>query len=255
MTVPCAIYADWPVPDTIVAFTTCRMGSGSSQFPYEQFNLADHVGDVAETVTANRKALIQCCDGLETIQWLEQVHGTRIVTAGEQLCPAADGSISSESGVACAVMTADCLPLVLCDQQGRQIAAVHAGWRGLADGVIEAAVAKFHSPADNLMVWMGPAISQQNYEVGEEVRQQFIDAATPTEKKPTALAFTRHLSKKNHFLVDLYQLARIRLGALSVSKIYGGGLCAYADSQRFYSYRRDGVTGRMVTMIYKKNVD
>lgn len=251
---PFAIYPDWPAPGNIVAFSTLRQGVGSSQSPYDQFNLAMHVGDDPDTVESNRAILSQSCEGLEQLQWLNQVHGTRIVTAGEERRPDADGCISSELGMGCAVMTADCLPLILCDRYGHQIAAVHAGWRGLAAGVVEEAVARFNVVADDIMVWMGPGIGQENFEVGEDVRQIFMDAAGDAEQKQIARAFIGHNSKKNHFFADLRQLARIRLSVMSVTKVYGGNFCTYADSERFYSYRRDGVTGRMVTMIYKKDV-
>jgi len=249
---PFAIRPDWAVPDNIVAFSTLRMGAGYSLSPYEQFNLATHVGDDPTIVAANRDLLSQSCSGLDQMQWLNQIHGTRIVTAGEEYLPAADGCITRASGFACTVMTADCLPLLLCDRYGQQVAAVHAGWRGLAAGVVEAAVAQFDAIADDIRVWMGPAIGPNFFEVGEDVRQTFLDAASATEKRNIALAFTEHESKKNHFFADLYQIARTRLEAISVTKIYGGEFCTYADGSRFYSYRRDGVTGRMVTMIYKK---
>ena len=251
---PFAIHPDWPVPDNIVAFSTLRKGAGFSQSPYQQFNLAAHVGDDPGIVESNRAILSQSCEGLDHIQWLNQVHGAKVVTAGEESQPAADGCISSVSGAGCAVMTADCLPLVLCDQYGQQIAAVHAGWRGLAAGVVEEAVSQFTAVADDILVWMGPGIGPQNFEVGEEVRQAFLDAASGAEKRKVALAFTSHQHKKSTFFADLYQIARIRLHAISVTKIYGGGFCTYADPDRFYSYRRDGLTGRMVTMIYKKRL-
>ncbi|MEH6911059.1 MAG: peptidoglycan editing factor PgeF [Oceanicoccus sp.] len=251
---PFAIYPDWPVPDNIVAFSSLRKGAGVSQFPYEQFNLAAHVGDDPDIVKSNRMILNQSCEGLDHITWLNQVHGTRVVTAGEENNPVADGCISSAPGVGCAVMTADCLPVILCDQYGQQIAAVHAGWRGLAAGVVEEAIAQFAADAADILVWLGPAIGPENFEVGEDVRQSFLDAASTTEKRKISSAFVKHGSKKNHFFSDLYQIARIRLNAMSVTKVYGGGLCTYADPDRFYSYRRDGVTGRMVTMIYKKSI-
>ncbi len=155
-----------------------------------------------------------------------------------------DASYSRDKGIVCAVMTADCLPLLICDQDGREIAAIHAGWRGLLDGVIETTVGQLKSKPEQLMVWLGAAIGPEWFEVGAELRQQFI-----AEDSRADIAF-RPSSREDHWFADIYQLARIRLKRLGISAIYGGGLCTYSDSKRFFSYRRDGVTGRMAALIW-----
>ena len=246
------LYAAWPAPQHIVAFTTCR-GGGHSRSPYDSLNLAEHVGDATEAVAANRQMLAGSCEGLQTIQWLNQVHGSCVVNAPVAGIPDADACFTQQSGVGCAVMTADCLPLLLCDDAGCQVAAVHAGWRGLVDGVIERAVAAFHCDASHLLVWLGPAISRQHFEVGPEVRQAFIDSTPSVNKRALTTAFTAS-DKDNHYFADLYQMARIRLQSCGVRQIYGGGHCCYSQAGAFYSYRRDKVTGRMVSLIYKRSL-
>ncbi len=245
------ITPDWPAPDNIVALTTTRSG-GVSSAPFDSFNVAAHVADDLASVEANRQALLNHCQGLNQIQWLNQIHSATVVTAGETVCPDADASMTHQSGLACAVMTADCLPLIICDKRGEQIAAAHAGWRGLAGGVIDNTIAKFTGQKSDLMVWLGPAISQANFEVGDEVRQQFLKAFDDNDQDEVSQAFQASVNRAGHYFADLYQLARLRLKSLGVSNIYGGNLCSFADRQRFYSYRRDGQTGRMVTLIYKR---
>ena len=237
------IVPDWPAPDRVNALTTMRQG-GVSQRPYDSFNLGDHVGDDVSAVNRNRQQLQQQ-PGLQTIQWLRQVHGTTIIEAGQQCTPEADASFSRQPGVACAVMTADCLPVLFCDQKGSIVAAAHAGWRGLLNGVLEATVHHFNSDPGELMAWLGPAISRSHFEVGPEVREQFVTAMSSAEE-----AFIPSTIQRGHYMADIYQLARQRLSALGMEKIYGGEFCTYADAERFYSYRRDGDTGRMATLIY-----
>ena len=236
------IIPDWPAPHWVRACSTTRSG-GASGPPYDSLNLAEHVGDAAEKVTENRARLKQVLDLTAEPVWLTQVHGTRVVDAAAiSGTPEADGSYSRQTGVICAVLTADCLPLLLCDEQGSRVAAVHVGWRGLAVGVIEAALQHL-GDTRHLMAWLGPAIGPRNFEVGDEVREIFVthDPAAQQAFQP---------SPAGRWLVDLYQLARQRLNAQGVTRIYGGEWCTYSESQRFYSYRRDGVTGRMATLIW-----
>lgn len=232
----------WPAPHWVRACSTTRSG-GTSAPPYDSLNLAGHVGDVMEKVAENRARLKQALALPAEPVWLNQVHGARVVdAAGIGGIPEADGSYSRETGIVCAVLTADCLPLLLCDEQGSRVAAVHVGWRGLAAGVIEQAL-QHMGGARQLMAWLGPAIGTQHFEVGGEVREMFVahDAEANHAFRP---------SPAGRWLADLYQLTRQRLNAQGVTRIYGGDWCTYGESHHFYSYRRDGVTGRMATLIW-----
>ncbi|PSU28334.1 peptidoglycan editing factor PgeF [Photobacterium lutimaris] len=239
------IVPDWPAPANVKAVATTRKG-GSSIGPYQGLNLGDHVGDEPEVVQQNRQRLQQQL-GLDVAPvWLNQTHSIEVVSL-EQAQPQAmdaDGSYTAKSQLPCVVMTADCLPVILCDRQGTQVAAVHAGWRGLVDGIIEQAVAKFSVPGSEIMAWLGPAIGPQAFEVGGEVRELFL-AHDPA----AAQAFQPRGEK---WLADLYQLARQRLAKVSVDEVFGGDCCTYSDAERFYSYRRDGVTGRQATLIWRE---
>jgi YfiH family protein len=237
---------DWPAPENVVALTTKRTGGVSSK-PYQSFNLAHHVGDQPADVELNRQQLMTSCSELKRIQWLEQIHSDIAVKAGQQTLPQADASFTDQQGLACAVMTADCLPLLVCDQQGNEVAAIHAGWRGLLNGIIEKTVQAMSSQPEQLMVWMGPAISAAHFEVGPELREQFVNHSEAAEQ-----AFLSSRERDGHYLANLYLLATLRLRALAVTQIYGGEHCTFADTERFYSYRRDGITGRMVSLIYRK---
>jgi YfiH family protein len=237
------IYPDWPAPANVRALTTTRQG-GVSAAPYDTLNLAEHVGDRPEAVRTNRRLLGERLQLPAEPLWLNQVHGDSVVAceahAGR---PAADASYTTAAGAVCAVLTADCLPVLFCDCDGTRVAAAHAGWRGLAGGVLEAAVRMLAVRPDRLLVWLGPAIGPQAFEVGAEVRDAFIaDHALAGE------AFVR--KPGGRWLADLYRLARIRLQGLGATAVYGGGFCTYTDRQRFYSYRRDGVTGRMASLIW-----
>ncbi len=237
------IAPDWPAPSNVHAGCTTRQG-GISDVPYDSLNLGDHVGDVLGAVTKNRALLKQHRKLPSDPVWLKQVHGSHVVDAGcVQGIPEADASFTNHSGVVCAVMTADCLSVLLCDKGGSVVAAVHAGWRGLADGVIEAAVLHMGVSASKLMAWLGPAIGPTVFEVGEEVRERFVSA-----DQNAVEAFKP--SRQGHWLADLSQLARQRLVELGVRDVYGGHWCTYSDNARFYSYRRDGVTGRMASLIW-----
>jgi YfiH family protein len=231
---------EWPAPARVKSLQTTRIG-GVSSAPYGSFNLGDHVGDVPAAVAANRQSLPA------NAAWLKQTHSTRVVDAATVTTPVevpvdADASFSRNANAVCVVMTADCLPILLCDHSGSVVAAAHAGWRGLCDGVIENTVAAMQVPTTSLMAWLGPAIGPSAFEVGSDVRAAFI-AHDPA----AAGAFSAHGDK---WLADLYQLARQRLNALGISAIYGGTECTFTHSEVYFSYRRDGVTGRMASLIW-----
>lgn len=234
---------DWPAPANVRAATTLRVG-GTSNGAYASCNLGDHVGDSPAAVAANRAAVSAALALPHAPAWLQQVHGTRVVNAAEVTTPiAADGSFATAPGAVCAVLTADCLPVLLCSFAGDAVAALHAGWRGLAAGIVEAGVRAFARPGELLLAWLGPAIGPQRFEVGDEVRAEFC-AHDPA----AAAAFVA--SGEGKWRANIYLLARQRLAALGVTAVYGGGLCTIADAERFYSYRRDGVTGRMASLIW-----
>jgi len=235
------IIPGWPAPGNVRALQTTRTG-GFSAAPYGSFNLGDHVGDVPLAVARNRMLLNTLLPS-EPV-WLNQVHGTVVADADMASClPHADACIARHRNAVCVVMTADCLPVLLCDTQGGVVGAAHAGWKGLAVGVIEATVRAMDVAPQKLMAWLGPAISQQAFEVGDEVRALFVDA-----DPQAAAAFVPGLPGK--WFADIYVLARLRLNALGITNIYGGDHCTYRESERFFSYRRNGVTGRMGTFIW-----
>lgn len=236
------IVPDWPAPASVHALVTTR-GGGVSVAPYACLNLGDHVGDDPIAVAANRR-MLQTSLPTEPV-WLKQVHGRGIADADHAAgVPEADGSVARKSGIVCAVLTADCLPVLLCDRAGTVVAAAHAGWRGLADGVVEAAVAAMAVEAGEILAWLGPAIGPRAFEVGGEVRQIFM------EHDPAAESAFIPSANAGKWLADIYLLARQRLARIGVSAVYGGGYCTYADAERFYSYRRDGVTGRMASLVW-----
>ncbi|MET0067677.1 MAG: peptidoglycan editing factor PgeF [Candidatus Thiodiazotropha sp.] len=238
---PDLLCPDWPAPPRVHARMTTRNG-GVSQGVYASLNLGDHVGDDAQRVQRNRQRLAAAAGLPAEPVWLKQVHGCDLVEAGEPGCEA-DAAFTQRDGVVCAVLTADCLPLLLCDRSGQAVCAVHAGWRGLAAGVIERALSRFEAPAAALLAWMGPAIGPAAFEVGDEVRQAFIDV-----DQGDARAFQP--AKPGHWWADLYLLARFRLMRAGVGFIGGGDYCTVTDRERFFSYRRDGVTGRMASLIW-----
>lgn len=245
-----SIRPDWPAPANVRALTTTRLG-GVSAAPFDALNLGDHVGDDPAAVATNRKIVLDTCVGLGAISWLEQVHGTEVAAADGRRKQRADAQFTREESLACAIMTADCLPVLFCDRAGTQVAAAHAGWRGLCAGVLEATIARFDDPS-RLLAWLGPAIGPANFEVGSEVREQFL-AATPALAPQIAACFKPGVAKHEkaqHYLADIYALARLRLRAAGVAAVYGGGLCTVADRAHFYSYRRDGRCGRGASLIY-----
>lgn len=232
---------DWPAPPRVKALQSTRRG-GVSSTPYDSLNLGSHVGDAPLAVARNRM-LFNTILPSEPV-WLEQVHGTLVVNADAASCrPQADACIARHRAAVCTVMTADCLPVLLCDRRGSVVGAAHAGWKGLAAGVVEAAVQAMQVAPQELMAWLGPAISQQAFEVGVEVRAAFVEA-----QPQAASAFVQGRGGK--WLADLYTLARMRLNALGVTQIYGGNFCTFSEPERFFSFRRDGVTGRMATFIW-----
>lgn len=239
---------DWSVPENVRALSTTRQG-GVSQPPWDSLNLGSHVEDSPDDVRANRQRLAEFT-GLDAarIAWLNQVHGTRVVeiTADNvDTVPEADASFTREPGIACAILTADCLPVLLCDRAGSVVGAAHAGWRSLCGGVLENLISAMAVPGDELKVWLGPAIGPQQFEVGPEVRAAFL-----SHDPDAASAFAEEGARPGRYLADIYQLARQRLARAGVRAISGGGLCTVGDRGRFFSYRRDGRTGRMATLIW-----
>lgn len=241
---PAVLVPDWAAPTKVGALFTTRQG-GCSASPWNSFNLATHVGDDPLAVERNR-ALLRRMLPAEP-HWLEQVHGKVAVdldAIDPAAVPVADAAHTRVGGRVCAVMTADCLPLLLCDRAGTVVAAAHAGWRGLAAGVIETTVTAMAVPGADLLAWLGPAIGPAQFEVGDEVRAAFVahDAAAAAAFVPSAVT--------GKWLADLFLLARRRLQTLGVTEISGGGLCTVSDGERFFSYRRDGCCGRMAALIW-----
>ena len=231
----------WPAPPNVRAFCTTRAG-GYSEGPYGALNLGGHVGDDPVAVAANRQQLCRRLLPAAPL-WLNQVHGNRCVAAETAWSGiSADASVAHTPGVVCAVMTADCLPVLLCDRRGTAVAAVHAGWRGMAAGVIEAAIREMAVAGEELLAWLGPAIGPRAYEVGDDLRQAFVG-----DDPATAPCFAPRGGK---WLCDLYGLARRRLTMAGVGQVFGGDRCTYAESDRFFSYRRDGNTGRMASLVW-----
>ena len=236
------IYPDWPAPENVQALQTTRQG-GISVAPYDTLNLGMHVGDDPVRVNRNRQSLAPLMPS-EPV-WLEQVHGTVVANADAAGCRIqADACVARQRGSVCVVMTADCLPVLLCDEAGTVVAAAHAGWKGLAAGVIETTVQEMAVAPQKLMAWFGPAIGQQAFEVGEDVRAAFM-----AHDAEAAAAFVPH-GNQGKYHADIYLLARQRLNALGVTRIFGGDFCTYHQEIAFFSYRRDGVTGRMGTFIW-----
>jgi YfiH family protein len=244
------ITPDWPAPSTVRSCITTRMG-GVSDAPYTSNNLGLHVGDDQGRVLQNRQALVQQLQLAHTPQWLEQIHGVKVIHAKtDSVVRTADGSYTNQLGVVCAVMTADCLPIFLCDKQGTQVAVVHCGWRSLAKGICERALQKFSVGGHEIIAYLGPAISQAHFEVGVDVLDAFFKGArTPAQQEQIAAAFIPG-NRPLHFYADIYALARAELQSLGVTAMYGGDYCTYAQEELFFSYRRDGKTGRMASLIW-----
>ena len=231
---------DWPAPAGVKACVTTRTG-GVSLAPFDSLNLGDHVDDSPEAVAENRRRLTERF----SIQpaWLKQVHGIAVAHADPGQVATADASWTATPGIACAAMTADCLPVLFCDRAGTRVAAAHAGWRGLAAGVLEATLDTLAVPAGDVLVWLGPAIGPQAFEVGPEVRETFV-----RQVPESARAFVPG-AHEGKLMADIYELARLRLAARGVTAVYGGGLCTVTDP-RFFSYRRHPRTGRFASLIW-----
>jgi hypothetical protein len=234
----------------VQALTTLRAPAGDSASPFDRFNLGNRYaadGDDPAVVDGNRLLLERGLDLPSAPRWLRQVHGTTVVRfdgSGDGAEPEADGAVTDAPGVVLAILTADCLPVVLAADDGSEIGAAHAGWRGLAAGVLEATVAAMHTPPARLVAWLGPAAGPRAYEIGAEVHDAFVahDAGAESAFVPT---------RPGHWRVDLYALARRRLAAAGVTRVHGGGLCTITDPARFFSHRRDQRTGRMATLAWR----
>jgi YfiH family protein len=246
------LYPNWDAPSWVGALSTTRL-AGVSAVPYDDgrggggLNLGTHVGDVAEQVARNRALLAAKVPAQPA--WLSQVHGIAVAKASDAVLAhspvQADASIATEPGLACAVLTADCLPVLLCDVAGQAVGAAHAGWRGLAGGVLENTVARLRAAgAGELLAWLGPAIGPARFEVGADVLQAFV-----VQQPQARRAFAPLPGKPGKYLADIYLLARLRLEAIGVRRVSGGDYCTVSD-RRFYSYRRDSVTGRMASLIW-----
>ncbi len=240
------IFPDWPQPDNVGACSTTRLG-GVSLPPYDSLNLGNHVGDVPEAVERNKALLVKYAQLPQQPTWLEQVHGTRIITLDglSVVNNQADAVYTNIPGQVCAVMTADCLPVLFCSRSGMEVAAAHAGWRGLCAGVLENTVSRFNAKPDTIRAWLGPAIGPEKFEVGSEVREAFIKT-----NPELAQAFTPYNDHSDRFLANLYLLAKLKLQSVGVAEIFGGTACTFMEEKKFFSYRRDGHTGRMATLIW-----
>ena len=233
---------EWPVPAHVKAITTTRHG-GVSVAPWHSLNLAAHVADDMRNVQRNRQMLSTFLDFTHEPVWLQQVHGCDVAmidTYADQPC---DAGVTCREKVPCVVLTADCLPVLFTDCLGTVVAAAHAGWRGLAAGILENTVNGMSVPASAILAWMGPAIGPKNFMVGKDVYQLFTGFSAEADKAFTAI-------DGRYWLCDIYRLARQRLNAMGVTRIYGGGRCTYQEQDSFYSFRRDGITGRMASLIW-----
>lgn len=240
------IFPDWPQPKSVSSCSTTRAG-GVSLPPFDSLNLGDHVEDSFEAVSENRQRLVKLAQLPQQPVWLEQVHGTRVLHLdGSKIKnKQADAVYTNQKGQVCAIMTADCLPVLFCNMAGSEVAAAHAGWRGLCNGVLENTVSQFVSPTNEIMAWLGPAIGAEKFEVGGEVKDAFVN-----QSSDLASAFTPHNGK---YLADIYLLARKKLSTMGINAIYGGDFCTVTDENRFFSYRREGKTGRMASLIWVSN--
>jgi len=237
------IIPQWPLPEGVAACSTTRVG-GVSLSPWDALNLGAHCGDDLMHVEENRRRVYEAANFPSKPVWLEQVHGKTVLklTGEPYASKRADASYSNTAGTVCAVMTADCLPVLFCNKSATEVAAAHAGWRGLCEGVLEETVACFQDEPQNIMAWLGPAIGPQAFEVGPEVREAFMEKDAQAERAFRPLA--------DKYLADIYQLARQRLANVGVKHIYGGDRCTYTEKRDFFSYRRDRTTGRMASFIW-----
>jgi len=233
------LQAEWPAPSFIQAGTTLRQG-GVSTGEYSSLNIATHVGDELTSVEKNRLRL----NLPNEPQWLEQVHSTKVILLPhEEFIPKADAAYTEKENIICSVMTADCLPLLITNKQGSCVAAIHAGWRGLCNGIIEATIQSLPAEPESLLVWLGPAIGPDVYEVGEEVYEAYTKANNEAKQAFTSVS-------EKHWLFDIYKVAKLRLHSSGVKQVFGGDRCTFTEKDKFFSYRRDNVTGRMASMIW-----
>lgn len=242
--------ADWPAPPNIVGLTSLRDGPGVSLPPFDRFNLGLRCGDDPAHATENRRRLAQALELPSPPRWLQQVHGVAVArfddcSTQDASEPVADASVTASRGCVLAILTADCLPVLFCALDGSEVGAAHAGWRGLAAGVLERTVAAMKTPPADLLTWLGPAAGPAAYEVGDEVRDAFMAF-------DTAAADAFIATRPGHWRVDLYLLARQRLARIGLHRVYGGGLCTISDPQRFYSHRRDQRTGRLASLVWMR---
>ena len=256
ITEPVFIIPDWPAPANIRAAVSTRSG-GVSRNAYASFNLAGHVDDCAEDVEANRMLLAAALQLPEQPVWMSQVHGVDVLRHDGKtpVKPSQeyDACYSNQFGKVCAVMTADCLPVLFCSRDGREVAAAHAGWRGLVDGVLAATLDAFTCQREDVLAWLGPAIGPASFEVGLDVYERFLTQWNAYSEKAVVDCFvaSEHEQGQERWFCDIYALARLQLQFLGVAAIYGGGEDTCVDNQRFYSFRREGVTGRMVSLVWR----
>lgn len=250
MPAPAWFDADWPAPPGVRALTTLRGGEGVSAPPFDRFNLGLRCGDDPDAARENRRRLGEWLALPSPPRWLDQVHGINVhrALAGPAPVqePQADASVTDVRGVVLAVLTADCLPVVFAARDGSEVGVAHAGWRGLAAGVLEATVAAMHTPPARLLAWLGPAAGPQAYEIGAEVREAFV-----ADDPGAAKAFVA--TRPGHWRVDLYALARRRLSAAGVAEVHGGNRCTISEPSSFFSHRRDGRSGRLATLVWTLN--
>ncbi|KMW73267.1 hypothetical protein TI10_09220 [Photorhabdus luminescens subsp. luminescens] len=237
------IFPNWPQPTAVKACSSTRLG-GMSLSPYDSLNLGKHVGDKPDVVEQNRHILAKMAELPQPPIWLEQVHGTRVVRLDGQPLEdnKADAVYTNIPGQVCAVMTADCLPVLFCSSVGDEVAAAHAGWRGLCAGVLENTIAQFKAKPNQIQAWLGPAIGAKKFEVGNEVLQAFT-----LQHADLSQAF---IPVGEKYLADIYLLAKLKLQSVGVKAIFGGNECTVSNKEKFFSYRRDGITGRMATLIW-----
>lgn len=251
---PVFLFPDWPAPANVRAATSTRIG-GVSHLEYASFNLAGHVGDSADTVASNREILQRVLQLPAQPVWLTQVHGVDVLrrdgNSESKTSHEYDACYSNQKNNVCAVLTADCLPVLFCNRDGTEVAAAHAGWRGLVDGVLETTLREFACDRSEILAWLGPAIGPKSFEVGRDVVDRFLVQWRAYGQKAVAACFVAHGAQ--HWLCDIYALARLQLHALGVEAVYGGGADTCADWQHFYSFRRDGDTGRMASVIWREN--
>jgi hypothetical protein len=245
------LHADWPAPPGVHGLSTRRYGLGQSKAPFDTCNLGNARGpggDDPVTVQANAQALRVALHLPSEPRWLQQVHGVVVWDADAEPAttdePVADAAVTRRAGVVLAVRHADCLPVLLCRDDGQVLGAAHAGWRGLAAGVIEATVAAMETPGERLLAWLGPAAGPQRYEVGDEVRRAFVE-----RDAQAAMCFVP--TRPGHWRVDLYALARQRLAALGVARVFGGQRCTLSEAGEWFSHRREGRTGRMASLLWR----